>query len=129
MKVYKCTKCGKEEEPLKFMRAKTFLCADCTKDRKDVEEICNDTAVIDKEQIKEYLLEKNYLVSATGIPYKQYGKHRIALSKTCNKPLLIVRYLDEMTPYTDSSILKYIPEEAIIDLKKVINTIEVLWQK
>ena len=43
--------------------------------------------------------------------------------------MLIVKYLDEMTPYTDSSILKNIPEEAIIDLKKVINTIESLWKK
>ena len=43
--------------------------------------------------------------------------------------MLIVKYLDEMTPYTDSSIISNVPEEAVIDLKIIINTIEALWQK
>ena|SRR4030067_813756 len=129
MRLYKCIKCGTQEEPLKFMRTKTFLCTDCRRGRREVEEICNDTSIIDKNKIIDYLVNKGFTLSPTGTPYKQYGKHRVALSKTCGLPMLIVKYLDEMTPYTDSSIISNVPEEAVIDLKIIINTIEALWQK
>ena len=47
----------------------------------------------------------------------------------CGAPALMVKDKYDSVCYTDKSILYNIPKEAIIDLKKVINTIDMLWQK
>lgn len=128
-KLYTCKKCGTQEEPPKFAREKAFLCKECSKNEEEIEKICNDEGEVKEAEIVAYLESKDFVLSKTGIPYKSYDNIRISLSNICGVPALMVKDKYDNMCYTDRSIVYHIPKEAIMDLKKVINTIDKLWQK
>lgn len=129
IKKYKCIKCGIEEVPIKFMRKKNFLCSSCKVIENDIQEVLNNDDILEKENIADYLIQKGYNISPKGILYKYYNKLRVSLNTACGSTLLLIADNNENMCFTDSSIIKYLPKEAILDLKKVINTIEYLWNK
>lgn len=132
IKLYKCTKCDIEESPLKFERKKSFLCASCKVIENDIQEILGNNDILEKEDIIKYLVQCGFSISPKGIPYKWYttGKNtlRVSLSVSCGSPMLLIMDKSDNICFTDSSIIKHLPREAVLDLKKVINTIEYLWE-
>ena len=127
-KKLKCTSCGKIAKSKKNDRKKTFLCSECLKDYKKTEKLLKTKKTIDVENINEFLLEKEFLLSTTGIPYKYYGNTRISLGTACSLPLLVVSSRNGTDCYIDSSIEKVLNKEILLELKVVINTIIDLWK-
>ena len=127
-KKLKCTECGKIAKSKKNDRKKTFLCSGCAKDYRKTEKLLKTKKTIDAENIKEFLLEKEFVLSKTGIPYKHYGNKRVSLGNACSLPLLVVSSRDSSDCYIDSSIEKVLSKEILLELKVVINTIITLWK-
>ena len=129
-KKFTCVNCGTREKPLKNSRKKTFLCKVCRLERKAFNKIKSSKEKIDVNEITNYLLEKDFTLSTTGIPYKYYGSIRVSVGNACDIPLIIVKQASNDTQcYNNSGVEAVLPDEAICDLKPVINTIGALWEK
>ena len=129
-KKFACVNCGTREKPLKNSRKKTFLCKLCRLERKAFNKVKSSKEKIDVSEITNYLLEKDFSLSTTGIPYKLYGEIRVSIGYTCDIPLIVVKQASNGTQcYNNSGVEAVLPDEAICDLKPVINTIGALWEK
>lgn len=124
---FNCVECGAEEKPTKHSRKKSFLCKGCRKKQKVFNKVLSDKTSISVENITEYLIEKQFELSPSGIPYKHYGGIRVSVGDICGKPLFLVKSRAESNCYIDSSIIKALPKDAVIELKPIINTIKNLW--
>lgn len=129
-KKFACVTCGAQEKPLKNSRKKTFLCKSCRQNKKAFAKIKSSKERIPQENFTTYLIEREFLLSSTGIPYKYYdGGIRVSISSLLDSPLVMVKHGNDGTQcYTSNSVESVLPDEAIIDLKLVINTIGDLWE-
>ena len=130
-KKFTCVICGEKEKPLKNSRKKTFLCKSCRQDRKEFNKIKSSKERIPLEEFTTYLTEKEFLFSTTGIPYKYYSDIRVSIGSTTDIPLVVINISREGTQCynTITAIEAALPDEAILDLKPIINTIGDLWEK
>ena len=129
-KKFTCVDCGTREKPLKNSRKKTFLCKVCRVEQKALNKLKSSKEKIDVSEIINYLLEKDFLLSTTGIPYKFYGGIRVSVGSTCDIPLIVVKQAsNDIQCYNGRTVEAVLPDEAICDLKPVINTIGALWEK
>ena len=128
-KKFACVICGEKEKPLKNSRKKTFLCKSCRQDRKAFNKIKSSKERIPQENFTTYLVEREFLLSPTGIPYKFYGGSiRVSIGGLTDIPLVIIKHGNDGTQcYNSSAVESVLPDEAIIDLKPIINTIGDLW--
>lgn len=124
---FKCVECGTEEKPTKHSRKKSFLCKDCRKKQRAFNKVLSDKTSVAVEGIRDYLVEKEFKISTSGIPYKQYGGTRVSIGTVCGKPLFVVKTTTDSNCYMDTSVIKVLPKDAVIDLKPIINTIKELW--
>ena len=130
-KKFTCVTCGEKEKPLKNSRKKTFLCKSCRQDRKAFTKIKSSKERLPLEDFTTYLIDKEFLFSSTGIPYKFYGGSiRVSIGHLTDLPLIIVKRGNDGTQcYNNSSVESSLPDEAIMDLKPIVNTIGDLWEK
>ena len=127
-KKFTCVSCGTIEKPLKNSRKKTFLCKICRLERKEFNKIKSSKERIPLEEFTTYLTDKEFLFSSTGIPYKFYANTRVSIGHLNDIPLIIVKRANESTQcFTNSGVETVLPDEAIMDLKPIINTIDALW--
>jgi len=127
-KKFSCVNCGTREKPLKNSRKKTFLCKVCRVERKAFNKIKSSKEKIDVNEIINYLLEKGFSLSTTGIPYKIYGEIRISVSLR-DRPLIIIKDTVGSQCYINSGIEAVLPDMAICELKPIINTVSYLWEE
>ena len=127
-KKFTCVTCGEKEKPLKNSRKKTFLCKSCRQDRKAFTKIKSSKERIPLEDFTTYLTDKEFLFSSTGIPYKYYDGLRVSIGNVCDIPLIVVKQGTESTQcFNSSGVESILPDEAICDLKPIINTVGDLW--
>ncbi|MCK5612763.1 hypothetical protein KAR91_63405 [Candidatus Pacearchaeota archaeon] len=129
-KKFTCVICGEKEKPLKNSRKKTFLCKSCRQDKKAFTKIKSSKERLPLEEFTTYLTDKEFLLSSTGIPYKYYGNIRVSIGNTTDIPLIVVKQGNDSTQcYNGTAVETALPDEAIMDLKPIINTIGDLWEK
>ena len=130
-KKFTCVVCRGQEIPLKNSRKKTFLCKSCRKDRKAFNKIKSSKEKIPLEDFTTYLLSKDFLLSSTGIPYKFYSSGiRVSIGYLTGVPLIIVKTANEgIQCYNGNSATESaLPDEVIMDVKPILNTIGALWE-